>query len=588
MSLPNYVTIILTLLLVIIVRFYFKEKKSSTKLKAKIMLLQSNQDYLISILKDIQDVSGYGSDMTNIIEVISNNFKDKFPYSTISSIYIKRDKLVFKSELKEAVSHAFVSKIKDNLVQNIKSSAEPQQQQANLPIPPAPNLGAKEEVKLSNDIEESITGVAADDMANSEIKSSLELKIMINNKTEAIINISSTSADQYSEEDRKIFSSLSILISDYMTRLDVLLGLEKSKSLSMINSFTDGIFMIDRDENMVAMNRSAMNFLNIHKDFPALNDILSALPNTYNFRDKIEHAIKSKVHIEEDNVSVSDKIFKISITPILEVNIPGSNVIGASILLKDVTLEKTLAQLRDDFTNVMVHELRSPLTAIKASSEFLVSQADLTNDERNRLIEMISESTKKMLDKISLILDSAKLDAGLFTLRKTQADIKKLIQDRIKVFTPLATEKSIDLKVDVDPNIPMFSFDTTRIDEVINNLLSNSLKFTPEKGTISIQAMLVSDKVMVSVTDTGSGIPKDKQSKLFARYQQAPSNGEHVGTGLGLYVVKEIVEDHGGNVSLVSDEGQGTTISFTLPLHPALSLPKSGIQMPGNPQKMVN
>lgn len=573
MSLPVIATSVLILFLGVIVKIFFHETKKSKKLNVRVNALQKNQEYFINLLKDIQDISGYGNDLGNVIEVIAKSLENKLPFSTISSVYIKSPKIIFKSQVQETVNHAFIMHIKDTLVQDLIDS--------NLTSTDSGAAKSASAVFDPDEIEETIIGGELDDMASSQIKSSLDLKLTINGRNQAIINLSSTTSSIYSEDDKKILAAVSMLVSDFLTRIDVLLKLEKSKSLAMIDSFSDGIFMIGRSESLLAMNDAALKFLNINK-IPVMGDILSALPNTYNFRDKIDRVIERNERIEENDVSINNKFFKIIITPVLENNTPGKNILGASVLLKDITLEKSLAQLKEDFTNVMVHELRSPLTAIRASSEFLMSQADLTGEEKKRLVEMIAESSKKMLDKISLILDSAKLDSGLFTLRKTEGDIKKLINDRIKVFTPLAQEKSINLKVEIDPNIPIFPFDPIRIDEVINNLLSNSLKFTPENGTISVYVTLSTDKVLVSVTDTGSGIPKDKQHLLFAKYQQAPTDSEHVGTGLGLYVVKELIEDHGGTVSLVSDEGKGTTISFTIPLH-ATSQTLQSSQSPKKP-----
>ncbi len=185
------------------------------------------------------------------------------------------------------------------------------------------------------------------------------------------------------------------------------------------------------------------------------------------------------------------------------------------------------------------------------------------------------------------------MDAGLFAIRKTPSDIKKLITDRVAIFTQAAAEKSITLAVNLDPALPNFSFDPIRIDEVVNNLISNSLKFTPNGGTITIKALNDAANVTVSVSDTGGGIPKEKQHLLFSKYVQAPSGGEHQGTGLGLYVVKGVTEAHGGKVILESNDGkslpagrQGTTISFTLPLSDSkIAMPTS---LPTPPHPMSN
>ncbi len=561
---------LISISLVTFITIFLRQRKKIRKLNSQIGSLQKNYEYLVHLIRDLQDIFGYGSDLSNIVELISKSLQSAFPSSITSSIFIKDDKLIFKSQLSEAVSHAFIDKIKSDMITGLGLAPD-----------------------QTFETEESISGVTPDDLGKSEIRSSAEIQLSVNFQTRAIINISSTIQNLYSEDDQKTFSTVSYLVSGLLTRIELLLEFEKSKSLAMIDSFSDGIFMVDLHNKLIAINNSAMKFLNVKRERLDISDVLSSLPNTYNFNEKIGKCISGNLAFEENDIAINSKIFKIIITPVLETNTQNKSVIGASILLHDVTLEKSLTQVKEDFTNIMVHELRSPLTAIKASSEFLSSQANFTPEEKKRLVEMISESSKKMLDKIALILDSAKMDAGLFTIRKTESDLKKLIDNRIATFTPLAAEKSINIKVEVDPGIPLFSFDPARIDEVLNNLLSNSLKFTPLNGTISIKANTISDKVLVSVADTGEGISKENQSKLFTKYQQAPGEDEHVGTGLGLYVVKEVVERHGGIVSLKSEVGKGTTIAFTLPLHAAATttlpaMPVVSGPKPESPQKLVN
>lgn len=584
MSLPVLIASTAGFLSLILLLFLNAERNEKKKIISKHKISQKNHDYLVTNIRDIIDIAGFGTDMGIVVDVLTKSIETVLPYSTISSIYLKKPKLVFRAQVHETVNKAFLDHIKDTMITSINASMQPATEYT-------PNSELSPNASFNNDsIEENITGEPMDEMGVSEIKSTIEIKLHVNGQIHAIINLSSTSDNKYTDEDRLLFSTISDMVSGFLTRLNLLLNYEKSKSLAMIDSFSEGIFMLDQNLDLVSMNNSAKTFLNMLNPNPTITDILSALPNTYNFRDKIQQCITGNERIEESDVLINNKMFKVILTPVLEVNSPSKNTIGASILLHDITLEKSLAQTKEDFTNVMVHELRSPLTAIKASSEFLTSQADLTEEEKKRLIEMISISSKKMLDEISLILDSAKMDAGMFTIRKTDADIKKLITDRIAVFTPVAREKSIGLKVEVDSNIPIFSFDPVRIDEVINNLLSNSLKFTPVNGTISILAVMDAENVKVSVTDTGQGIEKDKQGKLFSKYQQAPSEGTHVGTGLGLYVVKQVVEDHGGVITLDSDLGKGTTISFTLPLHSVAkkTLPEAPHAQADPPQKTLN
>lgn len=229
------------------------------------------------------------------------------------------------------------------------------------------------------------------------------------------------------------------------------------------------------------------------------------------------------------------------------------------------------ADLKDDFTNMIVHELRAPLAAIKDSSGLILSNKySLSENEKKQFLEIINRQSRILLNQIGSILDSAKLEAGKFTIVKEKNDLGKVIKEEIELFIPASSKKHISLTSDISKDIPMIFFDSTRISQVINNLLSNSLKFTQEKGSIHVYASFnpISKYIIVSVSDSGIGIPKDFQKNMFSKFAQARTNPQKLskqGTGLGLYVVKGIVEAHKGKVSVESEQGKGTAISFTLP-----------------------
>lgn len=261
---------------------------------------------------------------------------------------------------------------------------------------------------------------------------------------------------------------------------------------------------------------------------------------------------------------------------------------------KILAFEKNLAQMKEDFVNVTVHDLRAPLTAVKGAADIMLSQRDkLTVEEQNKMLQIIDEQLKKLINQVSSILDAARLEAGRFTLSKTKGDIKKVIKDSIQVFSSQIEGKHILLTQNIDEGIEEFVFDQDRLERVINNLLSNSLKFTNEGGSINISAKKEPDKIVIVVKDTGVGIPKEKQGQLFAKFQQANSSLSSKGTGLGLYIVKGIVEAHGGSVSLESEVNQGTTITLALPFEaepaspPTLSHPISPLSPPLHPSAVL-
>lgn len=343
---------------------------------------------------------------------------------------------------------------------------------------------------------------------------------------------------------------------------------EKNKLLAMLETLTDGIFMIDTHGQLTVINNAAKTYLHLTIAHPTLTDVLAALPNTYNFGAKINTTLSQNKSLLEKDIIIGDKYFYISFTPVPDQ--ANQTIIGVSVTLHDITATKSIAKMKEDFTNIMVHQLRNPLTSIKAGTELLATHKTLTPDEQEKVVDLISDQTSKLLDEIALILDSAKLEAGLFTIRKDPGDLRKVIEDAVAGFLPQAQQNHINLTTDIDTNLHIFSFDQRHITQVISNLISNSIKFTPGGGTIKIIAKMMPEGVTVSISDTGPGIPKEKQHLLFTKFGQIATANAYVGTGLGLYFVKGVVEAHGGKISLESEVGHGTTITFTLPIELAI------------------
>jgi signal transduction histidine kinase len=314
------------------------------------------------------------------------------------------------------------------------------------------------------------------------------------------------------------------------------------------------------------INDAAKTFLNLKTSKPVFTDILISLGNQYNLLDKINQALAENRLIEEKEVTINDKIFQIFITPIPK--------IGASILLHDITIEKSAAAIKEDFTHMMVHELRAPLTAIKDSAELMVEILDksgkIKKDEEKRFLSIIDQQSKNLLGQIGQVLDAAKIEAGKFSVNKTSTDLGKVVSDAVEPFLPEARKKQIYLSCEISSPLPKVEIDSLKVTEALNNLISNSLKFTPTGGKIVVSAKVENESLKISVADNGIGIPEEDQKDLFSKYYQirtTPHQLAKKGTGLGLYITKGIVEAHGGTVDVQSQSlNKGTTIYFTLPI----------------------
>lgn len=237
--------------------------------------------------------------------------------------------------------------------------------------------------------------------------------------------------------------------------------------------------------------------------------------------------------------------------------------------LTKTTKDESQINNKEEYSHLIVHELRAPVAVIKDTASLLIS-TKLSFEEQKNMLNLIHDQANKLLDQISTILDAAKVQEGKLSLRKTQGNIGELVKEEMALFQPEAKRKNINLTTQIKDNLPTFFFDNVRITEALNNLLSNSLKYTNENGLIKIAVDQNEGNIIVSVADNGIGIPAEKQSSLFTKFNELNGNmnkeNHNLSSGLGLYITKWIVEAHGGTIKIESEESKGTTTTFTLPV----------------------
>jgi two-component system sensor histidine kinase GlrK len=209
------------------------------------------------------------------------------------------------------------------------------------------------------------------------------------------------------------------------------------------------------------------------------------------------------------------------------------------------------------------HELRTPITTIKEGTSLLLEgTCGSTTEKQGKLLTIIAAESNRLISLVNSILDLSKMDAGMMEYHFERRSIEPLIEQAINEVTPYAEAKRIQLKNSVYTDHSLCRIDSERILDVLRNLVGNAVKFTPEKGQISITANLLNGRLEVSVHDSGPGIPKEKLSAIFEKYV---SSDQKKGTGLGLAIVKHIVTAHGGKVWAESDPGEGSRFIFVLP-----------------------
>lgn len=229
---------------------------------------------------------------------------------------------------------------------------------------------------------------------------------------------------------------------------------------------------------------------------------------------------------------------------------------------------KMVDKMKSDFFSSMSHELRTPLTSIKEGISLLQGGVGGTvTEKQKRLLSILSEESKRLIDLVNSLLDLSKMEAGMMTYTFEQGSLVPLIGRAATEMIPLVEAKKITLKTEIDEKVPVIKMDRERILQVLRNLIGNAVKFTPEGGQVKVSARLMNREVEVSVSDTGPGITKENLTTVFEKFHQAHfKNSDHVkGTGLGLSIVKHIITAHGGRVWAESEPGQGSSFIFVLP-----------------------
>jgi signal transduction histidine kinase len=247
---------------------------------------------------------------------------------------------------------------------------------------------------------------------------------------------------------------------------------------------------------------------------------------------------------------------------------------GIALSFNDVTHQREAEQAKSDFTAQIVHDLRGPLSGIQGTLEFVLSQegAKLESIYSDLLREAYQES-ERMMALINEILDFSKIQSGSFVVEHESVPVASVLKRAVRSLQAVASRDEVFLLSAHGRDVPQIIGSVEKLTQALINLISNSLKFTPKQGLVSVGAQIVRkddspEAIVVTVTDTGMGIPEGDLDRIFEKYKQtgAKSLRGGGGTGLGLYIVKQIVEAHGGEVSVASVEGVGTSMILRLPI----------------------
>jgi signal transduction histidine kinase len=230
-----------------------------------------------------------------------------------------------------------------------------------------------------------------------------------------------------------------------------------------------------------------------------------------------------------------------------------------------------LDRMKNQFVSSTSHELRTPLTSMVGYLELLLGdEAGELNEDQRHFLEIVSRNCDRLNRLVDDVLFVGRADSDRLVLEPSDVDVAELARAQVESQQAAAQAKRLELRFDAPDGVPEITGDATRLTQVLDNLLTNAIKFTPAGGTVTVAVTADDDRIRISVRDTGLGIPADEVPRIFERFFRASTTAAVAGTGLGLPIVQTIVEAHGGAISVESDVGKGTTFSVDLPVHPVV------------------
>lgn len=373
-------------------------------------------------------------------------------------------------------------------------------------------------------------------------------------------------------------------ITEMATRLADLLEQQReetSKSRAILRSVTEGVIVLDEEGRIALFNPAAENVLDIPAsevlDRPMLH--LAAQGKTEAQRRRAEtiheglrlglETAKKRQGIYSMSLELThpDQTIAVNIAPVVG---PDGHNYGDVAVLRDITREIEADRAKREFISKVSHELRTPLTAIKGHVDLLLlGSLGPLNDSQVSCLTIAKNNSNRLRDLIEDILDISRIESGKIKLNFKQVDVRAVINDVVQSLRLEAERKDMLVEVDVADDLPALIADQKRLTQVIFNLFSNAVKYTFRQGRICVRAFLnPGNMVQVEVEDTGVGMSPEQVEKLFRPFYRAdnPLRDEAGGTGLGLSIAKSLVEQHGGEMWVNSEQGKGSTFSFILPL----------------------
>lgn len=339
------------------------------------------------------------------------------------------------------------------------------------------------------------------------------------------------------------FNAMSSQLSKYVNALDR----ERLQLASILRSMADGVITLDRHANVIVTNPQASPLL---QDGQPHEVVLSL------YEEVMEGTSEKTIEVKQD-----ERYYTLTVTPL----VGEDDFEGAVVVIRDTSESHRLDKMRTDFVANISHELRTPLVTLQGYSEAIIDGITESDEATKEFASIIYDESLRLARLVNDLLDLARIESGKETMHFTSFDIGDFLPRVMRKFNQMASEKGIRLQTDAPHRL--IEADGDRLEQVFTNLIGNAIAHT-DSGEIRIEATEETDGLRIQLTDTGHGIPKEDLPFVFERFYKADkarTSGSKTGTGIGLAIVKNVVDAHHGKVSVSSTLGVGTTFEIYLP-----------------------
>ncbi|MEK9134708.1 MAG: ATP-binding protein [Patescibacteria group bacterium] len=341
---------------------------------------------------------------------------------------------------------------------------------------------------------------------------------------------------------------------------------EKDKTLSIITNFSDGLLVFDNENKLSLINPQAELFLQIKAE-EISKRLMSELKKQPGFKLLIETLERESLKVFRKELLIRDDL-------ILEVStifmVSGGEKLGILVILHDVTREKTIERLKTEFVSLAAHQLRTPLSGMKwALKMMLDGDAGKITKKQTELTNKVYESNERMIDLVNDLLNVARIEEGRYIFKPIFADMETIIQFVVNSYKEQVEKKGLGLEFKVlEKELPQVKIDVEKMRLAVQNLIDNAIKYTVSGGSITVSLRRAGESIECQISDTGVGIPDDQKARVFSKFFRGTNavKIETDGSGLGLFIAKNIIEAHGGKIWFQSEEGKGTAFCFSLPI----------------------